>query len=153
MRKIVLSTVLAAIAAVPALAAQPVQLQSAVFVERIGQAADGRVERRIEPAEILKRGDRLVLVVEWQASLRDSKSFAVTSPIPRTLAFQRASDLDAEVSVDGGRNWGRLGGLKLNDRRGFRTASPEDVTHLRWRISADEAERGEGRMTYSAVVR
>ena len=152
MRKTVISALLAGIITAPALAGQPVQLQSAVFVERIGQTADGRIERRIEPANILKRGDRLVLVVEWEGRPA-GRSFAVTSPIPRTLAFQRTSQAGTEVSVDGGRHWGRLDGLKLNDRNGPRAASPEDVTHLRWHVTPDEAEDGTGRITYSAIVR
>ncbi|RZA23607.1 MAG: hypothetical protein EOP02_14680 [Proteobacteria bacterium] len=96
--------------------------------------------------------DRLVLVVEWEGRPA-GRSFAVTSPIPRTLAFQRTSQAGTEVSVDGGRHWGRLDGLKLNDRNGPRTASPEDVTHLRWHVTPDEAEDGTGRITYSAIVR
>lgn len=153
MRKTVLSALLAGIIAAPALAGQRVELQSAVFIERIGQTADGRIERRIEPANILKRGDRLVLIVEWEGKPSNARSFAVTSSIPRTLAFQRTSEAGTEVSVDGGRHWGTLDRLKLNDRNGVRAASPEDVTHLRWHITSDEAERGIGRVTYSAIVR
>ncbi len=109
-------TALAAIAT-QAAAQDAVSLASAVFVERIGHTQDGRVERRIEPAKRLTRGDKVVLMVEWRAAQAD-KGFAVTSPIPRTLAFQEISLEGAEVSVNGGRSWGRIGELVIRDGDG-----------------------------------
>jgi hypothetical protein len=149
MKKQVFAALLAGVLTAPALAqGMAVSLQSAVFVERLGHTNDGRVERRIEPASQLKRGDRVVLMVEWLAKPA-SKGFAVTSKIPRTIMFQDASLDGAQVSVDGGKRWGEIGDLKI----GARLASPEDVTHLRWQVSATDARRGMGRMTYSAIVR
>ena len=153
MRKLGLAVLLACALGTPALAQKGVALQSAVFVERIGHTGDGRVERRIEPASRLASGDKVVLMVEWQASGDARGSFAVTSPIPRSLSFQRTSHERTEVSVDGGRNWGELGTLTVRDADGTRLASPEDVTHLRWRVSPRDAVRGRGRVTYSAIVR
>ncbi|HZF44833.1 MAG TPA: hypothetical protein VEZ26_00745 [Sphingomonadaceae bacterium] len=152
MRKLLYAALAAGVIATPAMAKRPVSLDSAVFVERLGHTHDGRVERWIEPASQLKRGDRLVLVVEWQ-SVPDAQGFAVTSAIPRTIAFQNASTDTMEVSVDGGKSWGRLGELKASDSYGSRLATAEDVTHLRWRINPNDARRGTGRVTYSAIVR
>ncbi|KPL67784.1 hypothetical protein SZ64_06440 [Erythrobacter sp. SG61-1L] len=152
MRKLLCAALIASAIAAPAVAQKPVSLDSAVFVERLGHTNDGRVERRIEPASQLRRGDRLVMVVEWQTS-PEGKAFAVTSPIPRSIAFQDTSTDAIQVSVDGGRNWGRLGALKTSDRYGNRLATPEDVTHLRWTVSPTDARRGIGRVTYSAIVR
>ncbi|OJW63577.1 MAG: hypothetical protein BGO57_15350 [Sphingomonadales bacterium 63-6] len=152
MRKLFYAVLAAGVIATPTMAKRPVSLDSAVFVERLGHTNDGRVERWIEPARQLKRGDRLVLVVEWQ-SVPDAKGFAVTSPIPRSIAFQDASSDAVEVSVDGGKSWGRLGELKATDGLGSRLATAEDVTHLRWRVNPDDARRGTGRVTYSAIVR
>lgn len=152
MRKLLCAALIACAVATPAGAKRPISLDSAVFVERLGHTNDGRVERRIEPAGQLRRGDRLVMVVEWQTS-PDGKSFAVTSPIPRSIAFQDTSTDAMQVSVDGGRSWGQLGALKTSDRYGSRIASPEDVTHLRWLVNPNDARRGMGRVTYSAIVR
>lgn len=149
----IFAALLAATLATPGMAQENLQLQSAVYVERLGHTDDGRVERRVEPAAQLRRGDRLVLVVEWQGSADGRQGFAVTNPIPPSIAFQRASREGVEVSVDGGKSWGMLGALTVRDGRGDRLASPEDVTHLRWRISPQDARRGTGRITYSAIVR
>jgi hypothetical protein len=110
-----------------------------VWVERQARGA-----RMLEPATTLRPGDKVVLVVEWQASA-PGRRFTVASEVPRALAFQRAASEAAEVSIDGGRTWGDLGTLHI----GSRLASAEDVTHVRQRVSGATA----GRMTFSAIVR
>jgi hypothetical protein len=127
----------------PAMAQASVALDSAVFVERA--VPEGR---RLEPASALSRGDRVVYVVTWERTA-GSGSFVVTNPLPRSVYFQESASGDEEVSVDGGRTWGKLGELRL----GARFATPEDVTHVRWRVPAAEAARGKGRIAYSAIVR
>ena len=127
----------------PALAQASVALDSAVFVERT--APEGR---RLEPVSQLARGDRVVYVVSWERTA-GSGGFTVTNPLPRSVYYQDSASAEAEVSVDGGRTWGKLGDL----RYGARFATPEDVTHVRWRVPASEAAHGKGRIAYSAIVR
>ena len=138
---------MAALAAVPAAAKTSVSVESAVFVERqqIGNI------RRLEPAQRLSRGDRVVTVVTWQR-LQPSAgngSFTVTNPLPRAIAYQDSASDNEEVSVDGGHSWGKLGML----RRGARTATPEDVTHIRWRVASGPTMKGRGQIAYSGIVR
>jgi hypothetical protein len=139
-----LAAILALGAPALALAAPLVSLDSAVFVERVKPGA----VRLLEPARELRRGDRLVYVVSWQRHGGDG-GFTLTNPLPRTVYYQRSASGDEEVSVDGGRRWGKLEELRV----GARIATPEDVTHLRWRVAPNQAARGTGRITYSAIVR
>lgn len=143
-----LAAVLASLAATPAVAKQLVSLDSAVFVER---QQSGNI-RSLEPVERLARGDRIVTVVTWQrvnpASDRTG-SFTVTNPLPRAITYQTSAREDEEVSIDGGRTWGKLGTLHA----GPRMATPEDVTHVRWRIAATTAAKGRGQIAYSGIVR
>lgn len=99
----------------------------------------------LEPASTLTRGDRVVLVMQWQGG-RPTRPFTLASRIPETLSYQRSGDDAVEVSVDGGRHWGRLGEL----RRGQRAALPEEVTNLRWRVGAGDTS---GMRSFSAIVR
>ncbi|MEO7383373.1 MAG: hypothetical protein ABIU18_00400 [Novosphingobium sp.] len=124
----------------PAFAKADVTLGSAVFVERTAESA-----RVLEPASRLSRGDRVVTVLTWQRS-GSGGQFTLTNPLPRSLYYQGSANDDEEVSVDGGRTWGKLGALKAEGR----FATPEDVTHLRWRI---DSPSNAGRIAYSAVVR
>lgn len=130
--------------AAPALAAPAVSLDSAVFVERVTPNAG----RMLEPASELNRGDRVVYVVRWYKMGGDG-GFVVTNPLPRSVYYQGSANGDEEVSIDGGRTWGKLGAIYAGDR----LATPEDVTHVRWRVDPRTASRGEGRIAYSAIVR
>jgi hypothetical protein len=140
-----LTYALALASPIAVLAASPlVALDSKVFVERI-KPGTGRL---LEPARTLRRGDRLVYVVKWQR-LGGDGGFTVTNPLPASVYYQGSAFGDEQVSIDGGRNWGKLENL----RKGDRIATPEDVTHLRWRVPAMAAAKGTGRITYSAIVR
>jgi hypothetical protein len=139
-----LAIVLALAAPVVAVAAPLVALDSAVFVERVRPGA----VRLLEPARQLKRGDRLVYVVSWQR-VGGAGGFTVTNPLPAAVYYQRSAQGDEQVSVDGGKRWGKLEVLRV----GARIATPEDVTHLRWRVAPEQAAKGAGRITYSAIVR
>jgi hypothetical protein len=127
----------------PTLAAPGASTASAVFVE---QPAAGNT-RRLEPAATLERGARVVTVVTWRRS--GGGAFTITSPMPARLAYQASASDNQQVSVDGGRNWGRLGTLRIGNRQ----ATPEDVTHVRWRIAAPVAAKGRGAIAYSGIVR
>lgn len=130
---------LVCLAASAAFAGSAIEIERAVYVERA--AAGGRA---LEPATTLRKGDKVILVVEWRADA-PARRFTVQSAVPRMLAFQRAGHDAVEVSIDGGRSWGELGELKT----GARLASAEDVTHVRLKVAGAPA----GRMAYSAIVR
>lgn len=123
----------AVLGALPAasVVAQGIAIDTAVYRE---QVVDGAV--RIEPATRLLRGDRVVTVLRWEAP--DHGRYTVTSAVPPSLAVESASHPGLEVSLDGGRSWRRLA-----DPRSM----PRGTTHLRWQM------RGEGRLSYRAVVR
>jgi hypothetical protein len=144
--RVLLRTVAIAGAAVPAIAvaAPAVTTNSAVFVERLLPDA----ARYLEPAERLSKGDRVVTIVTWYR-LGGDGAFTITNPLPRAVSYQKSARGDEQVSVDGGRTWGQLGDLRV----GSRHATPEDVTHVRWRIPARVAQTGKGHIAYSGIVR
>ncbi len=132
------------VAPVVAAAAPLVALDSDVFVERF-VPNKGRL---LQPANALRRGDRVVYIVSW-TRMGGAGGFIVTNPLPRQVYFQGSADGREEVSVDGGRTWGKLESLRIAGR----LATPEDVTHVRWKVAPNEAARGTGQITYSAIVR
>lgn len=124
-----------------------IELSRAIYIEKTSKGSRGKT-RSLEPATQIRAGDKLVMVVEWRGPA-SPKPFTISSRIPSTLAFQRASSDAVEVSVDGGKSWGKIGELKI----GRRLATPEDVTNLRWPVSSRRAANGTGRLSYSALVR
>jgi hypothetical protein len=147
MRFSLLATALAFLATGAVAAQSGIEIQKSVYLER-AERQDGRVIRALEPATTLNKGDTVVLMLHWSAPGRDDR-FTVASPVPRDLAFKRSGGQPAEVSIDGGQSWGKLIDLRIGSRR----ASPQDVTHLRWQLSRGDAQRGNGVLSYSAVVK
>ena len=148
MRSILLGLAGACLLTATAAAQSAVEITRAVYVEREGTDRSGRKQRTVEPAEKLRKGDVVVLMLEWSAP-DGSESFVVASRIPRDLAFRRSGGRAPQVSTDGGRSWGELGQLRI----GPRLATPEDVTHVRWHVSGVDAAHGRGTLAYSAIVR
>jgi len=134
--------------AAPALGAEQVALANRVFVER--EDGDARV---LEPAKALRRGDRLVYLVSWRAPQARAERFTITNPLPRSVAYERSATGAEDVSVDGGRTWGKLEALRVRDGSRWRVATPEDVTHVRWQVPAKLALAGSGKLTWSGIVR
>ena len=126
----------------------PVLLGSTIFVERM-VSRDGEQVRALEPAGRLVRGDRVVTLLSWTRAGAASGGFTVVNALPPALAYQQSAEPTEEVSVDGGRSWGRLGELMAHGP----LATAEDVTHIRWHISAPRAQAGSGRITYAGLVR
>ncbi len=135
---------LALAAPIAASASPAIALDSAVFVEKTSP----RAGRMLEPAARLAKGDRVVYVVSWYR-LGGQGGFTVTNPLPRSVYYQGSANGDEDVSIDGGKSWGKLGALRV----GGRMATPEDVTHVRWRVAPATAAQGQGRIAYSAIVR
>ena len=145
---------LAALIAAPPLAhAAPVTVANSVYVEREVSVGNGSSAKVLEPARSLRRGDRLVYVVSWRALQARGEHLTITNPLPRTIAYERSSGGDEDVSVDGGRSWGKLEALRLRDGSVWRHATPQDVTHIRWQVPPQLALAGSGRLTWSGIVR
>ena len=147
MRNLLMFASLSLLAAGGVAAQSAIAIERSVYIERIAKK-DGRSIRELEPANILRKGDSVVLMLEWNAPGRRD-SFTVSSRVPRDLAFQRSGGHAPQVSIDGGRTWGTLDAMRIGTRR----ASPEDVTHLRWQVSDAQAALGRGMISYSAIVR
>lgn len=143
------SLALVALAFAAPVAAADVAVEHSVFVEREVEAPGGRAARVLEPARALRRGDRLVYFVAWRAPGPRAESFTITNPLPRAVSYQRTANGFEEISVDGGRSWGKLDDMRVAGRH----ATPEDVTHVRWRVPRQIALAGRGKLTWSGVVR
>lgn len=147
------ATLAAMIAGAPLAHAAPVTVANTVYVEREVSIGNGEVARVLEPAQSLRRGDRLVYVVSWRAPQARSEHLIITNPLPRTIAYERSASGDEDVSVDGGRSWGKLDALRFRDGAVWRYATPQDVTHIRWKVPPQLALAGSGRLTWSGIVR
>lgn len=145
---------LASISSVPA-AANPVALSNDVFVERVSTDAEGKRKVVLEPPKVVVPGDRLLFVLNYRnASSKPAEKFVVTNPLPSAVQFAEVGDDAAQVSVDGGTNWGSLAALTVRDDTGAeRPARSEDVTHLRWAFNQPIPAGGAGKLMFRGIVK
>jgi uncharacterized repeat protein (TIGR01451 family) len=136
-------------------AANAVSLSSTVFVERLVKDTDGRRKLVLEPPKTVIPGDRLVYILQYRnAGSSPAANVYVVNPIPTAVIFQGAADPSAQVSVDGGQNWGRVETLKKRESDGmWRGARLEDVTHVRWIIARPIKAGATGKLSFRGLVR
>lgn len=138
-----------------ALAASPIQLSSDIFVEKQKKLADGRSTVVLEAPKTILPGDQLIFVVRYKnTGPQPASGLTVTNPIPRAIAFSGTSDGGETVSVDGGKNWGRLAQLRVATSEGrTRPALMTDVTHLQWKLNQSLAAGAAGKLIFRGVVK
>lgn len=104
-----------------------------------------------EPSRVLP-GDRLVFTTSYTNSGSEAATdFVVTNPLPAPVKLAKVDSF--EVSVDGGKTFGKLEALKATGADGAtRAAELGDVTHVRWRV-ASIAPGATGEVKYFAEVR
>ncbi len=145
-----------------AAASSPVTLTSDVKIERVETDAAGKEKITLyTPKDVaVVPGDTVVFTLEvTNTGSQPAAGFRATNPMPAAVKFTSVAEDWAEVSVDGGTNWGKLATLKVKakDAAGTaeveRSATAEDVTHVRW-VFADAIAPGAKRtISYRGAVR
>lgn len=137
-----------------AFAAENVTLSSMVFIEKAVADRTGRNHIILEEPRTVTPGDRLVFILNYRnAGQLPASDFIVTNPLPAAVAFQGGAE-SAQVSIDGGRSWGTLPALKVHEADGrWRSARPDDVTHLRWILKQAIPAGAQGKLSFRGIVR
>lgn len=145
---------LAMLVSTPALASASVSLVSEVFVERVVEK-DGKRVVALEAPKVVVPGDRLLVVLSYKnGGAQPATDFIVTNPIPQSVAYESAEGQGAQVSVDGGKNWGQLAALKIRQADGTdRAAVGADVTHIRWTFPQAIPSGQAGKLSFRGIVK
>jgi len=158
--KLMLACAAAASLAVPVLPLAAQEAPPAVTVngdiktEKAVTGADGKpAVELVEPVTFLP-GDRLVFGQNYaNASAEVVTNFTITNPLPEAVRLAPDADPALEVSVDGGKSWGKLAALTLTNSDGTsRPAIHADVTHVRW-VIATIAPGASGRVAFPVIIR
>lgn len=136
----------------PVLAAD-VSLASDVKVER-SVVENGQKRQVLLPAVKVVPGEKLVFTTVYRnTGVKPAENFVVTNPIPGAVRLSDDGFGNFDVSVDGGKAWGKLPALRVSDGKGGeRAAEAADVTHLRW-VLATIAPGASGTLEYHGIVR
>lgn len=155
--RIAVSLAALALVPTPALAQQsanPVSLAGDVKAVKIVTEADGSERTELVEPDTIVPGDRLIFGTDYANNgTAVVNNFNVTNPLPAAVRLAPDADPALTVSVDGGKNWGKLSELQVSAPDGStRAATHEDVTHVRW-VLASIAPSEKGRLTYPAIIR
>lgn len=135
-------------------APSPIVLKGDVKAVKIVTEADGKQRTELVEPNTIVPGDRLVFGTDYANNGAEAvKNFVVTNPLPAAVRLAPDADPALEVSVDGGKTWGRLASLTIANADGTaRPATNDDVTHVRWALPSI-APGASGRLTYPAIIR
>lgn len=137
-------------------AAGPLVVTSGVMVESKVRAADGSTRVVLAPAKRVVPGDRVVLTLAYRnTGAVPLSDIAFDNPLPKGLAYRSAASGSPapEVSVDG-RSFGALSTLRVPVAGGgWRAATPNDVTHVRWRLDRPLTAGAKGQFAFQAVLK
>jgi uncharacterized repeat protein (TIGR01451 family) len=138
-----------------AFAANSVALSSEVFLERTISEADGKSKVLLLAPTVVTPGDRLIFILNYHnVGATPANNFVITNPLPEAVSYQGAADPTAQVSIDGGKVWGSLTTLKVQEADGTsRAARPEDVTHVRWAMKNAIPAGAQGKLSFRGLVR
>lgn len=139
-----------------------VVLTSDALIERLEIDANGKEQSILKkPSDVIVTpGDRVVFTLKYQnQSALPATGFRATNPMPGPVQFVAVAEDWADVSVDGGKNWGKLANLSVPGKSAdgltdvVRAAAVEDVTHVRWVFPQAIPPGAEGTLAYRGVVK
>jgi uncharacterized repeat protein (TIGR01451 family) len=159
MRKMLPKTLLAVVAAgvtMPALAAEKLPAIALLNEQQQDKVVEENGLKRhvlVTPAKVVP-GDHMVYSLSYKSNLSvPLTNVELTDPVPTGTALEDDGTGAYDVSVDGGKTWGKLSALTVSDGKGAsRAAQASDVTNLRW-VIAQIAPGGGGKVSFRAVVK
>lgn len=148
---------------VPAIAfANSVVLTSEAMIERTEVDANGKESQTLKQPKdvIVVPGDRVIFTLRYvNKGAEPATGFRATNPMPGPVQFVSVAEDWAEVSVNGGANWGKLANLKVAAKASegsvatLRPATAEDVTHVRWVFTAPIPPGAEGSVSFRGLIK
>ena len=161
-------------ASVQAAATDPradVKIDSTIMVERSETSASGEtVTKLLDPATVkVIPGDKLLFVNAYRNTGQNAVTgFVVNNPVHAAVALTEVVEDWALVSVDGGKNFGKLSELTVTEtvatgtEEAGETAAPvqtsrpavaSDVTHIRWVLTSPIAPGASGELRFRGIVK
>jgi uncharacterized repeat protein (TIGR01451 family) len=155
MKHILLIAAAALLVAVPVQAQQAVALSSKAFVVKQVPDDTGKMKNTLAAPERVLPGEALVFMLEYKNNgATPAASFVINNPIPANVIYTGVEQDWADVSIDGGKTFGKLAALKVAKGDGtMRPALPSDVTNVRWKFAQAIAPAAAGRVTYYGMVK
>ncbi len=151
-----LALALAQIAAGPAYAAM--MAQQIVEKEVIVRSANGEETVKRQSADKVTPGETIIYSIKYKNDSADpANDIVLVMPVPKEVAYVEGSvsgdDTSVAFSADGGKTYVARGRLTVEEGGESRPARGDEITHIRWTLSAAVPPKGEGEVAYKAILR
>ncbi len=150
-----------------------VKIDSTIMVERTEESESGEiVTKLVDPATVkVIPGDRLLFTNAYRNTGQTAVTgFVVNNPVHQAVALIEVLEDWALVSVDGGKNFGKLSELGVTETAAVaapgketaetpepaqttRPAIASDVTHIRWVLASPIAPGASGELRFRGIVK
>ena len=145
-----------------------IKIDSKIMVERTAESESGKmVTKLLDPSTVkVIPGDRLLFINTYRNTGKNAVTgFVVNNPVHSAVALVEVVEDWALVSVDGGKNFGKLSELTVTadspavegeEERSepkSRPAKASDVTHIRWVLASPIAPGASGDLRFRGIVK
>lgn len=148
--------------AAPAFAAPQMLIETRIEQRQVIKV-DGKEQVQFVSTETTAPGNILKITVAYQNSGDEAaKDVVLNNPIPEGTAYLNGSatnreDVQTEFSIDGGKSYKKPAMLTYEivlpgGKSEIRVASPEQYTHIRWRLASVPARTG-GEFSFEVLVK
>lgn len=136
-------------------------LTATQLVERevIVHHADGSETLKLEPADMVTPGEKIVYSLHYHNDKAEAAdNIVLVMPVPTELQYEEGSAEHSGVrtaySTDGGQSYTERDRLVVSLRDGStRTASAEDITHIRWHVGTAVAPGADGILSFKGQLK
>ncbi|WP_417593039.1 hypothetical protein [Parasphingorhabdus sp.] len=157
--------------AVQAAATDPrtdIKIDSRIMVERTTESQSGEmVTTLLDPSTVkVIPGDTLLFINTYRNTGENTVTgFVVNNPVHSAVALVEVLEEWAVLSVDGGKNFGKLSELSVTEDNSVvageeeiteqtsRPAKASDVTHIRWIFASPIAPGASGDLRFRGIVK
>lgn len=143
-------------AALPAIAAMTAK--QVVEKEVVVRAANGAETVKRQPADKVTPGETVIYSIKYRNDSGEAASdIVLVMPVPKEVAYVEGSvsgdDTSVAFSADGGKTYVARGRLTVEEGGSTRPARGDEITHIRWTLAAPVPAKGEGEVSYKAILR
>ena len=117
---------------------------------------NGKVSYKFEPAAKVLPGETVQYNTYFEnISAKPTDNIKIVNPIPKHLVYlpnsAQGKNTNIVFSVDGGRNYGKAGTLRVKRKDGkVHLAKPSDYTHIQWQYRGNLAPKAKQAVGFRA---
>jgi uncharacterized repeat protein (TIGR01451 family) len=141
----------------PALAAGKLDLTTEAFKEVEKAGPDGKVTKVMVPLKTASPGEQVIYVITYHnIGNEPAENVKINNPVPKGLVYMggtaQGTGTRIDFSVDNGAHYGALENLNILANGQMRAARPEDVTNVRWTLTASLKPEAKASVSYRALL-